>query len=167
MAHLELPLDPDVVSKLRDLGKDLVTNADLRNGFLAAPEKHFEEMGLGGIQLGELDRKVLDMLSQPEFQAALSARDTPAIRKSFEKVFANHASRMDIFGIWDFDFDVEVEVEVVFVAVAVAVFDLAAHKPSRVTPEELMKRRRILSAALQRLEVTRLGIEAQLRETER
>jgi hypothetical protein len=169
MAQLELPLDPEVINRLRDLGKELVTNADMRDGFLAAPESHLEEMGLRGIQLGELDRKVLEMLSEPDFQAALSARDTPAIRKSFEKVFAMHASKANLMGIWDFDFDVEVEVEVVFVAVAIAVFDLAAAKATMVTPEELMKRRRILSAALQRLEVTRLEIEAQLKaaETER
>jgi hypothetical protein len=163
MAKLEIPLDRNKLTKLRDLGKQLVTSPEIRESFLKDPSRTLEELGFEGVQLSDSDRKVLEMLSEPSFQAALTARDLPAIRKAFDGVSTEYASKLAVAGTWDFDFDVEVEVELVFIAIAIAVFDLAAAKPVEVDPEELMRRRRIVSESIQRLELAKARLESQIK----
>jgi hypothetical protein len=152
---LNMPLDEATMEKLRTLGKELVTSENARTRFLESPEKYFIRAGLPAIELGETELKAVELLSDPDFQASLIAKDYNGIRNSLYRRFGEELGQLPVFGVFDLDFDVEVEVEVVFIAVAVAALIFAAKETLPVaTPEQLMERRRILSRALERLAVT-------------
>ena len=152
---LNLPIDREASDRLGRLGHALISDRDTRERFLENRADVLAEYDLADINLDKLDRRVLDVLADPEFERAINERDFQAVRDYLRSSLAAGSGDInpELWGSFDFDFDFEVEAEVV--AVAVAVFDFAAAPTRPPVSTEIQRRRQIVTEAIQALSESR------------
>ena len=152
---LNLPIDRETSDRLGRLGQALITDRATKERFLANRAEVLAEYDLTGINLDKIDRAVIDVLADPEFERAINERDFQAVRDYLRSSLGAGTGEIvpELRGTFDFDFDFEVEAEVV--AIAVAVFDFAA-APTQIPVEtEIERRRQIVADAFRALSESR------------
>jgi hypothetical protein len=90
---LALSIDQEAFEKIRSFGRALITSAETRARVLQDPGGAFEEAGLGRVQLSEMDRQLLVLLDNPDFQAAVSAKDNRRIKELVKDMLVEHGEK--------------------------------------------------------------------------